>query len=109
MIRVLVDHNVVTVPKPVTDVVIGSNLEEIVANVKAISTPPQQTIDTVRADGLGKARVFPGMIEMIMRIVGAGVMSDPSARVGVNARRFRMVRLIAITRPLGLLRTSLGR
>jgi hypothetical protein len=49
------------------------------------------------------------MIEMIMRIVGAGVMSDPFARVGVNARRVRMVRLIAITRPLGLLRTSLGR
>ena len=111
MIGVVVNQDVVAVPKPVTYVVIivGRNLEVVIADVKPLSVAAQQAIDAVRADGFRKASVFPGTIEMVMRIVAACVMSYPSASVRVNVRSFRMFGLIAIAGRLILLRANLAR
>jgi hypothetical protein len=50
-----------------------------------------------RANASAEAPVLPGMIEVVMRIAAAGVMTDPAIIFGMDVRRFGMPRLIIET------------
>jgi hypothetical protein len=48
----------------------------------------------------GEVAVFPGMVEVVVRIVTAGGMADPLV-VGVDVRSFRMAFLVGVVQMLG--------
>jgi len=74
VVRIVIDNNIVAVPQPVVaeaDVIRGN------AEIEAA----------------GKASVLPGMIEVVVRIIGAGVVANPLA-VSVDVRRIGMAGLV---------------
>src|ERR1700689_3495780 len=83
MIRVVIDHDVVAVPEPVCAIsgVEGCDREEECTHRKSVRVASVKPPDVARPDGTGKVTVFPGMVEMIVRIIAAGVMTDPSIAV----------------------------
>ena len=54
----------------------------------------------VRANSLRKVPVFPWVIEMIMRVVASGIVSDPGVICGMNVRSLRMTFLVGKRAPL---------
>ena len=78
VIRIVVDHDVVAIPKPVGAViiVIGRDGEEKSANIEPVRPTAPQTPYMLRPDPAFEVAVFPGMIQMIVRIGATGVMSD---------------------------------
>src|SRR6266436_2285130 len=79
MVRVLIDHDVVTVPQPVTNVVVvvRCNAKEHTVNIKPLSVSPLKAIDMVAAEAASEASMFEWTIEMVVEIVTAGIMSPP--------------------------------
>src|SRR5450432_3507663 len=96
MIGVFVDHDVVAIPQPIVakpDVEVGD------AEVEAAEPEPAgdaagEVPDMAAAKSAGKVAVFPGMIEVVVGIVAAGVVADPLA-IGVNVRHVGMARFVA--------------
>jgi hypothetical protein len=56
--------------------------------------------DVAAAEATGEVAVLPGMVEVVVNIVMAGVVADPFA-VGVNVRRVGMACLVVEVRSLG--------
>ena len=105
VVWIVIDHDVVIVPKPAVCVVIiiGRNLEEITAHIKAIRAAAVEPPDVLRADATDETPMLPRMVKMIVRIVAAGIVSDPAVIFRVNVRGFRMAFLIAEIRVVLLL------
>ena len=95
MVGIFIDDDVVAVPEPVAAEadVIGSDAEIEATEPEAVGTAPREMPDVAASEAAGKASVFPGMIEVVMGIVAAGVMADPFA-IGMNVRRVRMSGLV---------------
>lgn len=96
VIRIVVDHDIVAVPVPIAAVVniIGRNGEEKSANIEPVRTTAPQTPYMLWPNPAFEVAVFPGMIQVVMRIGATGVMSHPVVIFSMNVRRFRVVRLI---------------
>jgi len=96
VVGIFVDDDGIAVPIPVVGVVVvvGSYAEIEAAEPKALAISSAKVIDVAAAKAAGEAAVFPGMIEMIVRVAATGIMADPSAIV-VDVRRIRMTLPIA--------------
>ena len=97
VVWVFVNHNLVTVPKPVTAVVVVSwgNAEVEAAEPEALPSPSPQPEDMAEAKAAPEAPMFPRMIEVESRIISAGIVFDPLT-VTVNVRGIWMSRPVAI-------------
>src|SRR6202020_1504329 len=87
MVGVFVNDDVVAIPKPVvaeSDVIWGDT-EVKAAEPETVWASAAEMPDVATAESAGEASVLPGMIEVVVRIVAAGVMADPLA-VGVDMR-----------------------
>src|SRR5260370_40336153 len=96
VVGIVVDDDGIAVPIPVIGVVVivGSYAEVEAAEPEALAVSSAKGIDVTAAKAAGEAAVFPGMIEVIVRVAATGIMADPSAIV-VNVRRIRMIGPIA--------------
>ena len=110
-----IDHDVIAIPEPIGTgiVVVRRGLKEETAHVEAFAIASMQPPDMLRPDRPGEASMLPGMSEVIVRIVSAGIVSYPAIVLSVNVRRRWMPGLIPI-RPsllalLGWMLRRLGR
>ena len=95
MVGIIVDDDVVAVPKPVVAEadVIGGDAEIEATEPEAIGTASCEMPNVAAAKAAGEVSVLPGVIEVVVRIVWAGVVADPFA-VGVDVRRVGMTGLV---------------
>jgi hypothetical protein len=99
MIRIGIEHDVVAIPQPVAHVVVivRRYLEEVPADVKPVAPAAAQPPDVRGPNGSLKPPMRPRLIEMVVRIIAARVVSYPTVILRVNVRRFRMSRLILVS------------
>ncbi len=95
MIRVLIDHDIVAIPEPAIDeAVIGrSDAEEETVKPETLPVSSSKMEDMARTEAAGKMSMCPGLIDVVVGIVTAGIMADPFI-VGVNVGSFRMASLV---------------
>ncbi len=95
MIGVVVDYDTVAVPQPVVaeTVIIRcyAEVESVEEEPFPISSP--QMPDMAFSDASGKAAVFKGMVQVIVRIVTASIVSHPLI-IGMDVRSFRVSGLV---------------
>lgn len=97
VIGIVVNHDIVISPIPVIDVivVIGCHAKIKSAEPETIPVPALNPVDMPGAEFAAEASMFPGMIEVVVRVVPAGVVSHLTICLRVHVRRFGMIRLIA--------------
>jgi hypothetical protein len=103
MVGILVDHDLIAAPIPSRhDVVIvrGDVPVEIVEPESFPVSSPQHEY-MLWSKATGEASVCPRLIEVVMRIVGATIVSDPFIVLGVNVRNIRMTFLVHANAVLG--------
>src|ERR1039458_26232 len=102
MVGVLVDHDLIASPVPARD-----DVPEKIAEPEAFPVSSRKHEYMLRSKATGEAPVCPRLIDVIMRIVGATIMSDPLIVLGMNVRNFRMTCLVhgnaVLSRGSGLL------
>ena len=94
MVRVLVDHDRIGIPKPVGDVGVieCADAEIEVVKPEAIPIPSLKMEDVARAEATREAAVLEGAGQVKAGIGRSGIVSDPPAivfnvrRVGVSGR-----------------------
>lgn len=91
MIRIVIDHDRIGIPEPVVDIriVIRRNTEIETIEPESLAIPSPQPEDMAASEPAGKTPMFPGTIQMVMRIIAAGIVPDPLV-VRVNVRSLRM-------------------
>src|ERR1039458_7590036 len=72
MVGVLVDHDLIASPVPARD-----DVPEKIAEPEAFPVSSRKHEYMLRSKATGEAPVCPRLIDVIMRIVGATIMSDP--------------------------------
>jgi hypothetical protein len=79
VVWVLIDDDVVTVPLPVVDegVIVRCNAKEEPVKIKPLSVSSLKPQDMVAAEAASEAAVFEWMIDAVVGIVTAGIMSYP--------------------------------
>lgn len=108
MIWICIDHDVVAIPLPVVTVVVVSrgNAKEESVKAEALAIAPSETVDVSGTKGARKMSVLPGAIEVVTRVVSAGIVADPSIRPGIHVRSIRMAGLLGKLAELTLRRRS---
>src|SRR5271169_5275594 len=91
MVRVVINHDIVGIPQPPIHVadIIRRDAPSKRPKPEEAGASAAQMPNVAAADSTAEVPVFPGMIEMIVGIVAAGVVTDPLT-VGVNVRQFGM-------------------
>ncbi len=114
VVGIVVDNDGIAVPVPVIGVVVivGSYAEVEAAEPKALAVPSAQMVLMAAAKAAGEAAVFPGMIQVIVRVAAAGIVANPIVIV-VDVRGVRMIGPItegatAVLRPTVLSPILLG-
>ena len=77
MVGVFVDDDVVVIPKPVvaeSDVIRG-DAEVEATEPETVWASAAEMPDVPTAEAAGEASVLPGMVDVVVRIVAAGVMA----------------------------------
>ena len=97
MIGIIVDHDIVIVPKPAAAIVIvvWRDLEEEAANIEPVSTAAAQAPNVPRAKAGSEMPVLPGMVEMIVGIVAARIVANPAVIFSMHVGSLWMAFLIA--------------
>ncbi len=108
MVRIVVDHDLVAIPEPAVAEVIfeRGDLKVEAVEPEALHAPSPEPEDMAAPDAAREASMLPGMIEVIVRIGGAGIMSDPGVVVCMDVRGIRMRRLVAKSAILDALRRA---
>src|ERR1700674_248612 len=106
VVRILVEDDVVPVPVPAiaVAVVVRGDAEEEAAEAEAIAVAALQPPDVVRAEGAREAPVRPGTIEVVVPVVPAGVVSDPTMVLSVHVRGVGMSRRLGEAAPSATVR-----
>src|ERR1700732_2649570 len=88
MVRILVDDDVVTVPEPAVRVVVvvRCDAEPEAAEAEAVAASALEPVDVVGAQVAPEMPMGRGMIEVVVRVAGAGVVSDPLIALGMHVR-----------------------
>lgn len=112
VIGIFVNHDWVGVPEPVIAVanVVGGNAKIEAVEPEAIRAASGQPPNMVAAKAASEVSVLPGMIEMIVNIVRAGVMPNPLV-VGMDVGSLRMsffVREAGVLRGCSMVTSSRG-
>ena len=91
VVRIFIDHDLIGAPIPgiAEGEVNGSDGEIETAEPEALSIATCNAPHVAFAEAAGEVPVLPGMIEMIVRIIGAGIVADPLV-VSVNVRSVGM-------------------
>src|SRR5579871_3881826 len=91
MIRIVIDHDIIGVPEPAVHVadVIGRDAPAKSAKPEERGSAAADTPYMAAADPAGETAVFPGTIQMIVRVFASTLVANPFA-IRVNVRRFRM-------------------
>jgi hypothetical protein len=97
VVGIFVNDNVIGVPEPVVAVadVIGSDAKVESAEPETVGAASGEPRYVAPAETSGEVAMFSGMVEVIVRIVGAAVVADPLA-IGVDVRGIGMARLVVI-------------
>lgn len=88
MVWILINHDLIAVPKPITAeaVVIGCHAEVEAIEPEARRAASHKPPDMRRAKPACEAPVLPRMGEVVVRIIGAGIVADPlTVRVDVGS------------------------
>lgn len=95
VVGVFIDDDRVAIPEPTVGVVVvvGGDAKVEPVEPETVSASSLQPEDVSTAEASGEPSVLKGMIDVIMRIVPAGIMSNPFV-VRVNVGRFRMAGLV---------------
>jgi hypothetical protein len=96
VVRIVVDRDIVAVPKPIPAVacVKRRDIEEVAAEPKTPGTASFEPPDVAAAKASIKAAVFPWMVDMEAGIFAAPIVADPCS-VAVDMRVIGMVIVIA--------------
>ena len=91
VVGVLINHDLVTVPEPVVAeaIVIGGNAKIKASKPEALRAATGQDPNVPGAESPGKMSVLPRMIEVIVGVGAAGIVSNPLA-IRMNVRRLRV-------------------
>ena len=95
VVGIVVEDDVVAIPVPViteTEIEVGDGEVEAV-EPEAAGDTTFETPDMVATEAAGEVSVLPGMIEVVVGIIAAGVVADPLA-VGVNVRNIGVPRFV---------------
>ncbi len=81
VIGVFIDHNLIGIPKPVVTKphIVRGNAKVVTAEPEASRTAARQPPNMPSPESASKVPMLPGMIEMVVHVVPAGVMTDPLA------------------------------
>ena len=113
MVRVLVDHDLIASPVPSPDdvVIVRGDVPVEIAKPEAFPVSSCKHKYMLGSKAAGEVSVCQRLIEVVMRIVGATVVSDPLIVLGVNVRHFRMTFLVHgnVVLGAGLLTSCRGR
>jgi hypothetical protein len=104
VVGIFIDHDVVVVPEPIVGivVVVRCELEVDAADAEPLAAAAAKPPDVLRANAEGEASMFPGMVQMIVLVAAAGVVSHPNI-ILVDMRGLGMAGLIVKSAPLILL------
>jgi hypothetical protein len=96
MVRVLVDHDLIASPIPVTDDVVieSGDIPVKIAEPEAFPVSSRKVEYMLRSKTTAEMSVRPRLSEVVIRIVPATIMSDPFIVLGVNVRNIRMTLLV---------------
>ena len=110
MVGIFVDGDLVGAPIPVVAeaVVGGEDAEGEASKPEAFAIAAFDAPDVAGAEAARKVAMSPGMIDMIVGIVLAGVMTDPFA-IGVDVWGIRMTDFVDIIGSGSGMSVSLGR
>src|ERR1019366_9219610 len=109
MVGVLVDHDLSASPVPARDdvVIVRRDVPVEIVKPEAFQVSSRKVEYMLRSKATGAASVCPRLIEVVMRIVGPTIMSDPLIIRGLNVRNVRMTFLVhgnvVLNRGIGLL------
>ena len=83
VVRVVIDHDLVTIPQPTVDkaIIVRGDAKVEAVEEKTISVSSRKPEDMPGAEAASEASVFPGMIEVVVGIISSGVMSEPPTLV----------------------------
>ena len=83
VVRIFVDHDIVAIPKPVAAIanVEGGNTETKTAKPEKVRASAPEMPHMAATEAARKVPMLPGVIEMIVNVAAAGVVSDPFAVV----------------------------
>jgi hypothetical protein len=97
MVRIVVEYDLVSAPDPIVAeaVVSGGHTEIETAEPEALAVATFDAPHVALADASGEAAMLPGMIQMIVGIVAAGIVAYPLI-VGVNVRSFGVAGFVGI-------------
>jgi hypothetical protein len=97
MVGVVVDYDLVGAPVPVLAkaVVSGGRAEIETAEPEALTVATFDAPHVALAEASGEAAMLPGMINVIVGIIAAGIVAYPLI-VGVNVRGFRVAGSVGI-------------
>lgn len=109
MIRILVDHDIVGTPIPVVAIaeIIGRNRKIETAEPEAARASAFDSEHMTPTEATGKSPVLPGMMEVVVRVVLPGIVSDPFVAAGMDVRSIGMALLVAVRSSLFLGRAGL--
>ena len=81
MVGIFIDHDVVAVPVPAIHVakIVWRDTKEKAAETEAVGSSAMEMPHVAGAEAAGETAMFPRMVEVVVRIIAAGVMSDPLA------------------------------
>ena len=102
VVWVFVDDDLIGIPEPAAAEadVVGRDAEVKAAEPEARRASASEVPNVAAAKPTGKAAMFPGMIEVVVRIIAAGVVTYPLI-IRVDVGSFRVSGLVAKRRVLG--------
>jgi len=115
VIRVLVDHQLIASPVPVGDdvVIIRGDVPVVTAEPEAFAVSSPQDEYVLRSKTAAEVSVCPRLSQVVMRVVGAAIVSHPAVVFGVHVGHVRMALLVhsyvVLIRGPGLLSPRRGR
>jgi len=97
VVGIFVDDDLIGAPGPVVAeaVVIGEDAEVEAAEPEAIAAAAFDAEDVAAAEAAVEASMLPGMIDVVVGVIAAGIVADPFV-VGVHVGSVRMAFLIVI-------------
>jgi len=96
VVGILVDDDLIRIPKPVVG---ESEIIRSDAEIKATEPEPRgatsgEVEDVAATKAASEPAVLPGMVEVVMGVIAAGIVADPLI-VGVDVGRVRMSASVA--------------
>jgi hypothetical protein len=92
MVGVFVDHDLIANPVPISDdvVIVRGDVPVEIVKPKAFPVSAREPEYMLRSKAAGEAPMRPWLGDLVMRVAGSTVMSNPPVVPGVDVRNVRM-------------------